>query len=133
MEKVSYSDKKLLYKIYQDAKILTDANEFNLKEGVELIRKIDNMETKDEVYNVFGIDITFDPYIDIPESIDKIALPMDISEYPLLLEWNNFAFVDRTIATEFEHMLGQVVTTMGIMCPLNKDGKIMTTSILTVF
>ena len=133
MEKVSYSDKKLLYKIYQDAKILTDANEFNLKEGVELIRKIDSMETKDEVYNVFGIDVTFDPYIDIPESIDKIALPMDISEYPLILKWNNFAFVDRSIATEFEHMLGQVVTTMGIMCPLNKDGKIMTTSILTVF
>lgn len=133
MEKVSYSDKKLLYKIYQDAKVLTDANEFNLKEGVELIRKIDSMETKDEVYNVFGIDVTFDPYIDIPESIDKIALPMDISEYPLILKWNNFAFVDRSIATEFEHMLGQVVTTMGIMCPLNKDGKIMTTSILTVF
>ena len=133
MEKVSYSDKKLLYKIYQDAKILTDANEFNLKEGVELIRKIDSMETKDEVYNVFGIDVTFDPYIDIPESIDKIALPMDISEYPLILKWNNFAFVDRSIATEFEHMLGQVVTTMGIMCPLNKDGKIMITSILTVF
>lgn len=133
MEKVSYSDKKLLYKIYQDAKMLTDANEFNLKEGIELIRKIDNMETKDEVYNVFGIDVTFDPYIDIPESIDKIALPMDISEYPLILKWNNFAFVDRSIATEFEHMLGQVVTTMGIMCPLNKDGKIMTTSILTVF
>ena len=133
MEKVSYSDKKLLYKIYQDAKILTDANEFNLKEGIELIRKIDSMETKDEVYNVFGIDVTFDPYIDIPESIDKIALPMDISEYPLILEWNNFAFVDKSISTEFEHMLGQVVTTMGIMCPLNKNGKIMTTSILTVF
>lgn len=133
MEKVSYSDKKLLYKIYQDAKVLTDVNKFNLKEGVELIRKIDSMETKDEVYDVFGIDVTFDPYIDIPESIDKIALPMDISEYPLILKWNNFAFVDRSIATEFEHMLGQVVTTMGIMCPLNKDGKIMTTSILTVF
>jgi len=59
-----------------------------------LIRKIDKLETKDEIYNVFGIDVTFDPYIDIPESIDKIALPMDISEYPLLLEWNNFAFVD---------------------------------------
>lgn len=133
MYKVSNSDKKELFKIYQSAKALTDANEFNLQEGVDLIRQIDKMETKDEIYNVFGIDVTFDPYIDIPESIDKIALPMDISEYPLILEWNKFAFVDRTIATEFEHKLGQVVTTMGIMCPLNKNGKIMTTSILTVF
>ena len=133
MYKVSNSDKKELFKIYQSAKALTDANDFNLQEGVDLIRQIDKMETKDEIYNVFGIDVTFDPYIDIPESIDKIALPMDISEYPLLLEWNKFAFVDRTIATEFEHKLGQVVTTMGIMCPLNKNGKIMTTSILTVF
>ena len=62
MYKVSNSDKKELFKIYQSAKALTDANEFNLQEGVDLIRQIDKMETKDEIYNVFGIDVTFDPY-----------------------------------------------------------------------
>lgn len=118
--------------IYNKCKEFIKNNIYNDEDARNIIESIYKLDMYEAVVNLFGVDCSVKD-IDIVENITKIALPMDIGDIPELIKWNKAAFLDKSLAADYEHKLGQLVTTMGIMCPVNKDGRTMTTSVLTVF
>ena len=87
--------------------------------------------------NIIDAEMPFDDekYIDkiILEYIDRLALPQNTAKVPDLLEYNNNQIIDKTQASEYEHLLSPIPLGLGFICPRNDNGDAVVSSVLSTY
>lgn len=86
-----------------------------------------------QIKKLFGLTIKgFDADKEI-QTIDRIAVPIDIVEVPELLKERDYAIIDIEASSEYEHLLSPLLNTSSLSVIKNKSKNAVLTSVLQVF
>ena len=93
--------------------------------------------SKKDLRRLLDLDLNFDDdkYMDklIMETCDRMALPQNIAKIPDILLYNDMQIMDRTQASQFEHLISPLVNGLGMICPRNDKGDICVSSVLAAY
>lgn len=112
-------------------------NESFYKDIISYYEGIMIAQDKKIINNILDVEMPFnnESYIDkiILEFIDRLALPQNTAKVPDLLEYNNNQIIDKTQASEYEHLLSPIPLGLGFICPRNDNGDAVVSSVLSTY
>lgn len=116
---------------------LTSYNQKFYDHILSYYNEIKNDNDKRIMNNILDATMPFEKedYIDklILEFVDRLALPQNTAKVPDLLEYNNNQIIDKTQASEYEHLLSPIPLGLGFICPRNDNGDAVVSSVLSTY
>ena len=114
-----------------------DINEYYVDFYSLVVRELADSDAEYVEYlkKIWGVPKTqFDADTRIVEESKKIAIPIDIVDIPYILKFNNFEMLDYvSSASDFEHLISPMVSSLSVACPRTDNKKDVVTSVLQVF
>jgi hypothetical protein len=114
-----------------------DVNEYYVDFYSLVVKELADADVEYVEYlkKIWGVPKTpFDADTRIVEESKKLAIPIDIVDIPYILKFNNFEMLDYvSSASDFEHLISPMVSSLSVACPRTDNKKDVVTSVLQVF